>query len=216
MNDRVEKTLKALENNNMKSFYAEKKEDIIPIIEKLIKKGDSVAFGGSVTLDSIDAVNLIRKGDYTIIDRYAEGISPEERKKRFRDAFFADVFLTSSNAVTVNGDLINVDGVGNRVAAMIYGPDNVIIVAGVNKIVDSIEEGFDRIKKTSAPKNCNRLGISSYCSKAGQCMGLLQKEHTVTSGCKGENRICCDYTVMAYQRSKDRIKVIICGEELGY
>lgn len=216
MNEKIEKTIKALESNNMSAFYAKKKEDIFPIIEKLINKGDSVAFGGSVTLDSIDAVKLIRKGDYAIIDRYAEEITPQERKKRFREAFSANVFLTSTNAITINGDLINVDGVGNRVAAIIYGPDSVIVVAGANKIVDSIDEGFKRIKKIAAPKNCNRLGINSYCSKAGECMGLSLENCEITSGCNGESRICCSYTIISKQRTKDRIKVILCGEELGY
>ncbi len=216
MNERIEKTLKALEKNNMKPFYAEKKEDIIPIIESLIEKKQTVAFGGSMTLDSLEAVEFIRKGDYNIIDRYAEGITPKERQQKFREAFFANVFLTSSNAITVKGDLVNVDGVGNRVAAMIYGPDSVIVVAGVNKIVDTIEEGFDRIKKIACPKNCVRLGVDSYCSKTGECMSLKNEEHTITSGCDTVGRICCAYTIMAKQRKKDRVKVIICGEELGY
>ena len=215
MNEKIEKVMAALIKNNMLPIYAEKKEDIIPIIEKFINKGQSVAFGGSVTLDSIGAVEFIRNGDYSIIDRYEKDITLEERKKRFKEAFFADVLLTSTNALTLKGDLINVDGIGNRVAAMIYGPESVIVVAGANKIVDSIEDGFDRIKKIACPKNCVRLGIDSYCSKKGECMSMKDEAHTITSGCDGD-RICCAYTILAKQRLKDRIKVIICEEELGY
>ena len=215
MNDRIKNTMQALRQNNMLPFYVSAKEEIIPLIETLIEKKSSVAFGGSMSLNDIGAVEFIRKGDYNLIDRYEADITPEERKKRLKEAFFADVMLTSTNALTTGGDLINVDGIGNRVAAMIYGPESVIVVAGVNKIVDNIEEGFDRIKKTAAPLNCKRLSVNSYCSKAGECMGLSQENRTITSGCRGE-RICCDYTVMSYQRSKDRIKVIICGDEIGY
>lgn len=215
MNDRIKNTMQALRQNNMLPFYVSTKEEIIPLIETLIEKKSSVAFGGSMSLNAIGAVEFIRKGDYNLIDRYEADITPEERKKRLKEAFFADVMLTSTNALTTGGDLINVDGIGNRVAAMIYGPESVIVVAGVNKIVDNIEEGFDRIKKTAAPLNCKRLSVNSYCSKAGECMGLSQENRTFTSGCRGE-RICCDYTVMSYQRSKDRIKVIICGDEIGY
>lgn len=215
MKEKIKATMNGLKENNMLPFYVDKKEEILPLIEKLIDKNSSVAFGGSMTLDAIDAINFIRKGDYNIIDRYAADITPEERKKRFKESFFADVLLTSTNALTVKGDLINVDGIGNRVAAMIYGPESVIVVAGVNKIVDSIEDGFDRIKNVAAPLNCKRLGIGSYCSEKGKCMGLNEENHTITSGCKGD-RICCDYTIMAKQRMKDRIKVIICGEALGY
>lgn len=215
MNDRIKNTMQALRQNNMLPFYVSTKEEIIPLIETLIEKKSSVAFGGSMSLNAIGAVEFIRKGDYNLIDRYEADITPEERKKRLKEAFFADVMLTSTNALTTGGDLINVDGIGNRVAAMIYGPESVIVVAGVNKIVDNIEEGFDRIKKTAAPLNCKRLSVNSYCSKAGECMGLSQENRTITSGCRGE-RICCDYTVMSYQRSKDRIKVIICGDEIGY
>jgi len=216
VNESTLKTIEALKKNNMKPFYVETKEEIIPLIESLMEKGDKVAFGGSVTLSSIDAVEYMKNGGFSVIDRYEDGISPQERKKRFREAFFADVFLTSSNAITTNGDLVNVDGIGNRVAAMIYGPDSVIVVACENKITDSIEDAFDRIKKIAAPKNCQRLGMETYCFAKGECMGLMEENHSITSGCGSENRICCDYTILSKQRAKDRIKVIICKENLGY
>ena len=216
MTEQIKNTIEALEKNNMMAFYAQTKEDIMPIIKGLIKEGDSVAFGGSVTLDTIGAVDEIRKGNYDIIDRYKPGISPEERVKCFKKAFTADVFLTSTNALTQKGELINVDGNGNRVAAMIYGPDSVIVVAGVNKLVRNSEEGLERIKEIAAPKNCVRLGIESYCFSKGECMALSKEAHSLSDGCFTQGRICCDYVVQGYQRTKDRIKVIICGEALGY
>ncbi|MEE0945530.1 MAG: lactate utilization protein [Acutalibacteraceae bacterium] len=216
MTEIIKNTIKALEKNNMLTFYAEKKEDIMPIIKTLIKKGDSVAFGGSVSLNEIGAVEEIRKGDYEVIDRYAPNLTAEQRKEAFRKAFFADVFLTSTNALTEKGELINVDGNGNRVAAMIYGPDSVIVVVGANKLVKNAEEGFERIKQIAAPKNCVRLSLDSYCHSTGKCMALNNDEHSLSDGCYTNGRICCSYTVQGFQRTKDRIKVILCGEALGY
>lgn len=216
MTEQIKITMEYLKKNNMVPFYAEKKEDIMPIIRQLIKEGDSVAFGGSVTLDSIGAVEEIRNGNYNIIDRYKPDISFEERVECFKKAFTADVFLTSTNALTEKGELINVDGNGNRVAAMIYGPDSVIVVVGANKIVKNSEEGFERIKKIAAPKNCKRLGVESFCYNRGECMALCDEAHSLSDGCGATGRICCSYTVQSYQRIKDRIKVIICSESLGY
>lgn len=212
MTEQIRITMEALKKNRMQPFYAETKDEIMPIIKSLIEKGESVAVGGSVTLDQIGAIEEFRNGDYAFIDRYKEGITLEERKKLFRDAFFADNFLMSSNAVTQNGELINVDGNGNRVAALIYGPESVIVVVGANKIVENTAKGFERIRKIAAPKNVKRLGCETHCAVCGECVG----NDNIGSGCFSEKRICCDYVVSSFQRFKDRIKVIICAEELGY
>lgn len=212
MTEQIKKTIEALKKNRMKTFYAQTKEEIMPIIKSLIGKGETVAVGGSVTLDQIGAIEEFRNGDYAFIDRYKEGVTLEERKKLFRDAFFADNFVTSSNAVTENGELINVDGNANRVAALLYGPESVIVVVGANKIVENTAAGFERVRKIAAPKNVQRLNCNTYCAVHGECKG----DGNIGSGCMSEQRICCDYVVSSYQRFPDRIKVIICGEELGY
>ena len=154
---------------------------------------------------------MLRSGRYRFIDRYAPDI-PDMRKV-FLDSFAADAYLSSVNAVTLNGELYNVDGNSNRVAAICYGPRSVILVAGVNKIVKDIDAAVTRVKRCAAPANAARLGCDTYCAKTGACMGL---RGDMASGCKTSARICCSYVVSAYQREKGRIKVILVGEELGY
>ena len=130
----------------------------------------------------------------------------------YRRTFSADVFLTSANAITEEGELYNVDGNGNRVAALIYGPQRVIVVAGVNKIVRNLQEAISRVKYVAAPANGVRLGTNTPCSHTGRC---AQCEGGMTAGCASEKRMCCQYVVTGYQRT-DRIRVVLVGEELGY
>jgi len=126
-------------------------------------------------------------------------------KKLYRNTFSADVYFTSTNAITEKGELYNVDGNGNRVAAMLYGPDKVIIIAGINKIVENIEEAIKRNERVSAPANCKRLNRATPCVKVGHCID-----------CSSEERICNEYTIIRRQGNKDRIHVIFLNEELGY
>jgi L-lactate utilization protein LutB len=158
-----------------------------------------------MTLFEVGAIDFIRKGDYEVLDRYKEGLTPAEMKEIFRKSFSADVYLTGSNAVTENGELYNVDGNGNRVAAMLYGPDKVIVIVGVNKIVKDVEQAVKRVKGTAAPANNVRLNKANPCTKVGQCMD-----------CKSEGRICNEYTLIKRQGVKGRIHVIIVNKELGY
>ena len=122
----------------------------------------------------------------------------------------------SSNALTLKGELYNVDGNSNRVAALLYGPESVIVVCGVNKIVENIDEAVKRVKTIAAPKNTVRLHTGSYCENRGECMSLENEGSFMCDGCKGAGRICCNYVVSAQQRHKDRIKVVIVDENLGY
>ena len=138
------------------------------------------------------------------LDRSA-GKNPDEVGEIMRKAFVSDSFLSSSNAITENGELYNVDGNGNRVAAMIYGPKQVVVVVGVNKIVNDIDEAVARVVKVAAPKNTVRLERATPCVKTGVC-----------GHCRSEDRICCSYVTLAQQRVPDRIKVVIVDEELGY
>ena len=131
-------------------------------------------------------------------------------------AFTTDVYLMSTNALTLNGELYNVDGNSNRVAALLYGPKSVIIVCGVNKIVENLDEAVLRVKKCAAPKNTVRLHTGSYCENEGGCVSLNKDNAFMCDGCKGKGRICCNYVVSAQQRHVDRIKVILVDESLGY
>lgn len=213
---RIKRTMENLKANNMQPYYVETVKDVAGKVAELLKEGDIVAVGGSMSLFEAGIIDLLRCGKYTFLDRYEEGLSREQMKQIFRKSFFADVYLSSSNAITENGELYNVDGNSNRVAAICYGPDSVIIVVGINKIVRNLDEAVRRVKTMAAPANATRLDYPSYCREKGECMGLNSGDSCMTSGCGGQNRICCNYVVSAYQNQKDRIKVIIVGEELGY
>lgn len=200
----------------MQSLYVESKALVPQKICELLTEGDMVAVGGSMSLFECGVIDLLRSGKYKFLDRYEKGLSREEMEKIYRDSFFADVYICSSNAITENGELYNVDGSSNRVAAICYGPKSVIIVAGYNKIVKDIDEAVRRVKTIAAPANSVRLSLETYCSEKGECMSLLSGDAGMACGCNSPTRICCSYVVSAYQRKKDRIKVIIVGEELGY
>ena len=214
MNEQIKTTMEALKANNMVPFYAENKEEALALLKGFINENDLIGLGGSMTLKEIGATALVRGGGYNIIDRYDEALTPEERTECLRKALLSDVFLTSSNAVSEKGELINVDGFGNRGAALVYGPKSVVVVVGKNKIVKNAEEGFKRIKEIAAPKNCQRLAKNNYCAYKNQCMAI--EKESLSDGCKSQSRICCSYIVQSYQLIKDRIKVIICNEDLGY
>lgn len=214
---KIEKTIANLKANNMEAYFCRTKEDARSLAESLIAPGDTITNGGSVTLAETGIMDLIKKSKYNYLDRAREGITPEEIDKVYRDAFNADVYFTSANAVTENGELYNVDGNGNRVAAIVYGPKSVVVVCGYNKIVSNLREAELRVKEIAAPANTIRLNKDTYCSKCGVCLSIKDGESTgLAKGCKSEDRICCSYLVSGYQRQKNRIKVIIVGEELGY
>lgn len=202
---RVKRTIENLEKNNMNGYYVQTKEEALKTIEKLISEGDTVSVGGSMTLFEVGVIDLLRNGKYDFLDRYKEGLTPDQIKEVFRKSFFADVYFTGTNAITENGELYNVDGNGNRVAAMLYGPDKVIVVAGINKIVKDLGEAVMRVKEMAAPANNVRLNRTNPCTKTGYCMN-----------CKQEGRICNEYTVIKRQRDANRMHVIIVNEDLGY
>lgn len=212
----IEKTAEALNKNNMECFLVKTREEARSKVAELLKKGAKVSVGGSMTLFKCGIIELLRSGEYDFADRYKKDITPSELEKIFTESFSADVYLTSSNAITENGELYNVDGNANRVAAMLYGPKCVIVVAGKNKIVKNLDEAAERVKKTAAPQNTKRLACKTYCEKAGVCMSENYTAAGMTEGCASPDRICSSYTIMAHQRIKDRVKVIIIDEEVGY
>lgn len=205
--------MKALEDNNMKAVFAQTKEQIPEIVKGLLEKGDKISCGGSVTLAECGVMELMRNGDYNFLDRSAEGLTREDIQKLYRDTFSADAYITSANAVTENGELINVDGSANRVAAISFGPKKVICIVGANKIVPDVHAGFKRVKQIAAPKNAVRLGADTPCRTLGHC---IYPDGDIATGCKSPERLCAHYTVNAFQRVKDRISVIICPENMGY
>ena len=202
---KVAKTIESLEKSNMNGYYVKSNEELISTIETIATKGETVACGGSMTLFETGVIDYLRKEDYKFLDRYKEGITLEEVKEIYRGAFSADTYFTSSNAVTLDGMLYNVDGNGNRVAAMIYGPDKVIVVCGINKIVDNLDDAIKRNRNVAAPINAKRLDRKTPCASVGHCMD-----------CKSPEKICREYTVIKSQGTKGRIHVIFVNENLGY
>lgn len=203
--ERIKRTIENLEKNNIKGYFVENEGEALKKIEELLNEGDTVSVGGSMTLFEIGALDLLRSGKYVFLDRYAQGLTPEQIKEIYRKSFSADAYLTSSNAITEKGELYNVDGRGNRVAAMLYGPDKVIVVVGRNKIVRDLEEAAARNRELAAPANAKRLDRNTPCAKTGYCMD-----------CNSKDRICNEYVVIKKQFDPDRIHVIIVNKDLGY
>lgn len=205
MEDRIRRTMAALEKNNIKPYYAETRGELRDIVRSLVKNDRLITAGGSVTLEESGVKQFLMtefKGIY--LDR-SEGVTPEEVEDILHKAFVSDTFFASSNAVTEEGELYNVDGRGNRVSAMIYGPKQVVLIVGVNKIVKDMDEAVRRVEQVAAPKNTKRLHSGTPCEVTGNC-----------AHCRSAGRICCSYVRMGQQRVRDRIKVIIVNENLGY
>lgn len=210
---RIGRTMEALEKHNICAHYAKTIDDAAKIAFGLTEKGSTISCGGSVTLKESGIFAEMQSGDYRFLDRSVEGLTPEEIDELYRRSFFADVYFTSTNAITENGELYNVDGNANRVAAMCYGPRKVIVIAGANKIVRTLDEAIERVKCEAAPCNAQRLNTSTPCQTLGKCSG---SGRGMTAGCAAEGRMCCQYLVTGYQRQRGRLHVIICPEALGY
>ncbi len=205
--------INALRLNNMDVHYVDTKGEVADVVRSLIKPGDCVAVGGSVTLEETGVLALLRSGDYHFLDRYAEGLNRDEVEEIFRRSHYADVYLMSANAVTMNGELYNVDGFGNRIAALTHGPKSVIVVVGVNKLVPDVKEAVERVKTIAAPLNAKRLHKSTPCAVKGRCICV---DGDMTQGCSSPDRICSGYLVTGKQTKKGRIKVVLVGESCGY
>ncbi|MFZ7104266.1 MAG: lactate utilization protein [Peptococcaceae bacterium] len=202
----MENLLKKLKENNMNGYLAENSKEALALAVDLIPAGARIAMGNSLTLRQTGIFAELVSGKYNLINQFAEGIAPEENLKRRREGLLADVYFSSANAITLNGELINVDGKGNRVAAMLFGPPKIIVIAGINKVVRTEEEAWERIRSFTAPGLAKQLGRKTPCSLTGQC-----------SDCNSPQRICRCYTVIKSQMpaDKDRIHVIIVNENLG-
>ena len=197
--------LEALKRNRMEAFYVDTKEEARAFVEELIPEGAITAVGGSVTLDEAGIFGLLRSEKYRFLDRYQEDLSKEQKAELYQQCFAADWLLASANAITEDGWIYQVDGVGTRVAPMIFGPEHVLIVAGINKLVPDMDAAVARVRTIAAPKNAVRLCKKTPCTVTGTC-----------EDCLSPDRICCTYTAFGFQRIPGRIKVLLVGEPLGY
>jgi L-lactate utilization protein LutB len=200
----AEKVIKALESRNHEAYYAASAEAALAKALELIPEGSSVGWGGSMTTEAIGLNEAVRKGNYNALDRDA-ATSLEERAAIVRSHNTADFFLTSSNALTEDGIMVNIDGTGNRVSCLSFGPENIIMVISMNKIVKTLDDAMNRAKYTAAPINAQRFDINTPCKVTGAC-----------ADCKSPNRICCSTLITSYSPVKGRFKVILVNDELGY
>ena len=196
--------IKALGKGKINGYYVKDREEAVKLAHTLIADGSVITWGGSVTLDEVGIKESLSTRDVTVIDR-STAKDGAQKMAMYRQAFSADVYLTSTNAITMDGKLVNIDGNGNRVAAMIFGPERVIVFAGMNKVVVNETEAVSRVKNIASPANTNRLALKTPCSVTGFC-----------GDCHSADCICCHTTVTRHSRMPDRIHVILIGESLGY
>ena len=196
----IKRVLDNLRKNNMDAVYVEHREHAKKIVKEMINKDALIVTGGSITLDACGITDMINDEGYNIADKADKSAM-----------FSSDFMLSSTNAITEDGILYNVDGASNRVACICPGPKKIIIVAGINKIVKNFEQAILRVKHIAAPKNCIRLNRDTPCAYTGKCIS-----DDINKGCSSRDRICCNFVVSAKQREKGRITVIIVNEELGY
>lgn len=196
--------IKGLEKRHMEGWYFPTAKEAVEKILSMMPEGSSVSWGGSATLDESGMMEALKSGKFEIIDRMTAS-SSEERKGLERKAFCADYYFMSANAITADGEIVNVDGNGNRAAALIYGPDHVMILAGMNKIAADTESAVKRVHMNAAPPNAVRLNLKTPCSLTGVC-----------KDCVSADCICAHTVITRYNRIPGRIKVFLIGEELGF
>ena len=186
-------------------YYADSAEDALEMVQRFFTPGCSISWGGSETLNEIGLIDVLQDSDSDFILYDRMSTPSEEREALYPQVVNCDYFLMSSNAITLDGQLVNIDGFGNRVACLITGPKNVIVVAGMNKIVTNVEEGINRTHNIAAPPNTIRLNKNTPCANHGRC-----------GNCLSEDCICCNTVITRMSKIPGRIKVILVGEELGF
>jgi len=202
---RAERACQALLENEFDAVVARTAAEAADMVMRYIKSGLSVGFGGSMTVRTLGIQEKAAAAGATLLDHNAPGLSPEDKRRILQGELTCDVFVSSVNALTLDGALLNIDGTGNRVAALTFGPAKTIVVVGANKIVANEEEGWARIRAAAAPMNCRRLGRATPCVKSGQCME-----------CDSPQRICRIYQVLRRKPGLADFTVIIVAENLGY
>ncbi len=203
MNEILTRTADALERRGFETYTVKDAQDARALILSMIKKEESVTWGGSVTLSEIGLVSALKENGYLVYDR--DDVPPAERVAFAKEHFFSDWYLMSTNAVTEDGELLNLDGTGNRVASLIFGPRNVIVIAGKNKITPDIDAAYTRVRQVAAPRNAQRFPIHTPCKKTGKC-----------ADCLSPDTICVSLVRTRFSRQKGRVKVVLIDEDYGF
>lgn len=197
----AQKVIKGLKSRNMTGYYVQTKEEALKLALSLIPEGSTVTMGGGMSVIEIGLVDALKNGNYNYIDREAA----EDRRAAMLQAYDADFFLASSNAITDDGVLVNIDGNANRVSAIAYGPKKVLMIVGMNKVCSDVDSAMKRARNVAAPINNQRFNGNNPCTKTGAC-----------ANCKSPDTICCQFLVTRYSRHQDRIHVILVNEPLGF
>ena len=197
----AQKVMKGLKSRNMSAYYAANKEEALAQALELIPEESSVTMGGAMSAIEIGLVQALKEGNYNFIDRNA--IS--DPREALLAAYDADVFLASSNAITEDGILVNIDGNSNRVSAIAQGPRKVVFIVGMNKVCNDLDGAMKRARNVAAPINAQRFGLSTPCAKTGAC-----------ADCKSPDTICCQFLITRFSRHEGRIHVILVNDSLGF
>lgn len=195
--------VKNLKSRHFDAYYCASKDEALKKALELIPDGASVGWGGAMSAQQIGLMDAIHAGNYHAFDR-AVCKTPEEQEQNRKDCMFADVYLTGANGLSLDGEMVNIDGTGNRVAAIIYGPKEVLVIAGMNKVMDTLEDAITRARTVAAPMNQQRFQLKNPCTATGVC-----------ADCKSESCICNQIVITRHCRPAGRIKFILVGEELG-
>ena len=198
----AQKVIKGLKSRNMEGYYAASREEAISVALGLIEAGSTVTMGGGESVHAIGLPTALKESpDYEFIDRDAY----EDKRAAMLAAYDADVFLSSANAITEDGIMVNIDGNANRVSAIAQGPKKVVFIVGMNKVCDDLDGAMKRARNVAAPINTQRFGLNTPCSKTGSCMD-----------CKSPDTICCQFLITRYSRHAGRIHVVLVNDHLGF
>ncbi|MGI6045677.1 MAG: lactate utilization protein [Eggerthellaceae bacterium] len=197
--------IRGLASRNMEGYFAETAEEALECALSLIPEGSSISWGGSMSAQEIGLLDAVRNGSYDVVDRDLAK-TPEERRALMLQGFDADYFIASTNAITEDGILVNIDGNGNRVACMAYGPRHVILIVGMNKVTKDLDHAMYRARNVAAPTNTQRFpSLKTPCMETGSC-----------HDCKSKDSICASFLITRFQQVAGRIKVILVNENLGF
>ncbi len=196
--------LSRLPKRNMEGWFCETRQEAVAKALELMPEGSVISWGGSMSISECGLMDAVRERNYTLVDR-ALAVTPQEKRESFARTVMADYYLMSTNAITMNGELVNIDGFGNRVACLCSGPEHVIIIAGMNKVVNSVEAGIERIRTKAAPPNTTRLNKDTPCARTGVC-----------GDCFSPDCICSQTVVTRRSGIPGRIQIILVNEDLGF
>lgn len=197
----AKKTIAGLQSRNMEGYYAESREEALKTALGLIPEGSSISMGGGMSVHEIGLSKALKDGNYVFIDRDAY----EDKRQAMLMAYNADFFLSSVNAMTDDGILVNIDGNSNRVSAIAQGPKHVLFIVGMNKVCNDVDSAMKRARNVAAPSNAQRFGLDTPCSRKGTCFN-----------CKSPDTICCQILITRFSRHKGRISVILVNDTLGF